>query len=74
MFALLASIDSVAITAAYLHKNGDSVALWPPICASVPTYCSRIMGAVVTGFTGAGIYMLIVMYSICVILNPFLVS
>ncbi|CAK7352596.1 unnamed protein product [Dovyalis caffra] len=73
MFGLLVSMDSVAVAAAYLHKNGDSQAYWSPICSQAPTYCYRVISAISAGFCGVFMFLLIIIYSISVILNPLLV-
>ncbi|KAJ6369920.1 hypothetical protein OIU76_028225 [Salix suchowensis] len=70
MFGILAAMDSAAMAAAYLHKNGDSQALWPPICSQVPTYCYRVILAISIGLGGVFMFLLIIIFSISAILNP----
>ncbi|KAJ9183810.1 hypothetical protein P3X46_007617 [Hevea brasiliensis] len=55
-----------------LDVNGDSQAYWPAICGQVPTYCDHLMGAIVAGLICAGIYLLIIIYSISISLNHLL--
>ncbi|KAJ6683946.1 hypothetical protein OIU85_007623 [Salix viminalis] len=70
MFGILVAMDSAAMAAAYLHKNGDSQALWPPICSQVPSYCYRVILAISMGFGGVFMFLLIIIFSISAILNP----
>ncbi|KAJ6753109.1 NITRATE FORMATE IRON DEHYDROGENASE [Salix koriyanagi] len=64
------SFRCAAMAAAYLHKNGDSQALWPPICSQVPTYCYRVILAISIGLGGVFMFLLIIIFSISAILNP----
>ncbi|XP_059664662.1 CASP-like protein 1C2 [Cornus florida] len=73
MTMLLTSSVSSALAVAYVGKKGNSHAGWLPICGQVHKYCNQVAGAMIAGFIGVIIYMLLLLYSIHSVLNPLLV-
>ncbi|KAI3887794.1 hypothetical protein MKX03_018641 [Papaver bracteatum] len=68
---LLTSCVSAALAIAYVGKKGNSHAGWLPICGQVTEFCDHVTGALIAGFIGVIIYLLLLLsHSI----NPLLVS
>ena len=61
---VLTSGISAALAIAYVGKEGNSYAGWLPICGQVPKYCRHVTGAMIAGFIGALLYLLLLLYSI----------
>ncbi|XP_043689725.1 CASP-like protein 1C1 [Telopea speciosissima] len=71
---LLTSSISAALAIAYVGKKGNSHAGWLPICGQVSQYCDRVTGALIAGFIGTIIYLLLLLHSIHTVLDPLLVN
>ncbi|GMN27973.1 hypothetical protein TIFTF001_001890 [Ficus carica] len=71
---LLSSSISAALAIAYVGKKGNSYAGWLPICGQVPKYCDQVKGALVAGFIGVIIYMVLLLHSIHTVLDPLLLK
>lgn len=69
---LLTSSISAALAIAQVGKKGNSFAGWLPICGQVQKYCDQVKGALIAGFIGAIIYLLLLLYSIHNVLYPLL--
>ncbi|KAI3988369.1 hypothetical protein MKX01_012158 [Papaver californicum] len=68
---LITSCVSAALAIAYVGKKGNSHAGWLPICGQVTEFCDHVTGALIAGFIGVIIYLLLLLsHSI----NPLLVS
>ncbi|KAF5481283.1 hypothetical protein F2P56_001950 [Juglans regia] len=67
---LLTSSISAALAIAQVGKKGNSSAGWLPICDQVHKYCDQVKGALIAGFIGAIIYLLLLLYSIHNVLGP----
>ncbi|XP_027348539.1 CASP-like protein 1C2 [Abrus precatorius] len=71
---LLISSFSAALAIAQVGKNGNSYAAWLPICDSVPKFCNEVTGALIAGFAGVIIYMILLMHSIHSVIDPLLLT
>ncbi|KAJ0051836.1 hypothetical protein Pint_02244 [Pistacia integerrima] len=71
---LLGSSISATLAIAQVGKKGNSSAGWLPVCGQVPKYCHQVTGALVAGFIGLIMYLLLLLYSIHTILNPLLLQ
>ncbi|KAE8075934.1 hypothetical protein FH972_014614 [Carpinus fangiana] len=71
---LLTSSISAALAIAQVGKKGNSSAGWLPICGQVQNYCDHVKGALIAGFIGVIIYMLLLLYSIHIALDPLLLQ
>ncbi|KAL5581784.1 hypothetical protein UlMin_014226 [Ulmus minor] len=69
---LLGSAISAALAIAYVGKKGNSYAGWLPICGQVPKYCDHVKGALISGFIGLIIYMVLLLHTIHTVLDPLL--
>lgn len=69
---LLVSGISAALAIAQVAKKGNSYAAWLPICGSVPKFCDQMTGALISGFIGVIIYMILLLHSIHSVLDPLL--
>ncbi|KAG2717317.1 hypothetical protein I3843_03G171200 [Carya illinoinensis] len=67
---LVTSSISAALAIAEVGKKGNSSAGWLPICAQVQKYCDQVKGALIAGFIGAIIYLLLLLYSIHNVWDP----
>ncbi|KAK9150109.1 hypothetical protein Syun_008418 [Stephania yunnanensis] len=70
---VLISGNSAALAVAYVGKKGNSSAGWLPICGQFPKFCNQVTGALVAGFIGALVYLVLILNSIHDALNPLLV-
>ncbi|OVA14929.1 Uncharacterized protein family UPF0497 [Macleaya cordata] len=71
---LLTSGVSAALAIAYVGKKGNSHAGWLPICGQVTDFCDHVTGALIAGFAGVIIYLLVLLcQSIHTVFNPLLV-
>ncbi|KAK4255505.1 hypothetical protein QN277_008502 [Acacia crassicarpa] len=71
---LLISSESAAVSIAYVGKKGNAYAGWLPICGQVQNYCDHVTGALVAGLAAVIIYVILLMYSIHTVLDPFLLT
>ncbi|OMO91673.1 hypothetical protein COLO4_18189 [Corchorus olitorius] len=71
---VMASFNAATMGIFYLEKKGNTHAFWDPICDIVQTYCLRLTVAVSFGYAALIIYILIVIYWICVTLNILLIE
>ena len=71
---LLSSSISAALAIAYVGKKGNTYAGWLPICGQVPNYCDHVKGALVAGFAGLIIYMVLILHAIHTVLDPLLLK
>jgi uncharacterized protein (TIGR01569 family) len=71
---LLTSSVSAALAIAQVGKKGNSSAGWLPICGQVQNYCDHVKGALIAGFIGVIIYMILLLCSIHSALDPLLLQ
>ncbi|KAF3444131.1 hypothetical protein FNV43_RR13821 [Rhamnella rubrinervis] len=69
---LLTSSVSAALAVALVGKDGNSYAGWLPICGQVPKYCDQVKGALIVGFIGLILYILLLLLSIHTVVYPLL--
>lgn len=69
---LLISSISATLAIAQVAKKGNNNAAWLPICGSVPKFCDQVTGALIAGFIGVILYMILLLYSIHSVLDPLL--
>ncbi|KAI3964634.1 hypothetical protein MKX01_020451 [Papaver californicum] len=55
------SCVSAAVAIAYMGKKGNSHAGWLPICGQVTVICDHVTGALIAGFIGVIIYLLLLL-------------
>ncbi|KAL5575420.1 hypothetical protein UlMin_017119 [Ulmus minor] len=67
---VLCSGISAALAVAEVGKNGNSHAGWLPICGQVPKFCDQVTGSLIAGFVAAILYLLLILYSLYVVLDP----
>lgn len=60
---LLISSLSAALAVAQVGKNGNSNAGWLPICGRVGSFCDHVTYALIAGFAGVVLYMVVLFSS-----------
>ncbi|XP_010542892.1 PREDICTED: CASP-like protein 1C1 [Tarenaya hassleriana] len=71
---LLTSSLSAALAVAEVGKRGNANAGWLPICGQVAKFCGQITGALVAGFVALILYLLLLIFSLHSVLDPFLLQ
>ncbi|XP_010422453.1 PREDICTED: CASP-like protein 1C1 [Camelina sativa] len=74
MTMLLTSSLSAALAVAQVGKKGNANAGWLPICGQVPKFCDQVTGALIAGFVALVLYVLLLLYSLHSVVDPFLLQ
>lgn len=69
MILLLTSSISAALAIAEVGKKGNSHAGWLPVCGQVHKFCDHVKGALISGFSAAVLYLVLLLYSIHILFD-----